>query len=86
MENPEFYNLLYEREAQFEKLENAIEQLNEAQKICIDLFYFQRKSYQQIAEIAGFSIKQVKSNIQNGKRNLQKILVKQEALKNAGKS
>lgn len=86
VENPDFYNLLYEREAQFEKLEHAVEQLSEPQKVCIDLFYFQRKSYQQIAEITGFSIKQVKSNIQNGKKNLKKILVKREALKNAGKS
>ena len=74
MEIPEFYNLLYEREAQFEKLEHAVEQINEAQKICIDLFYFQKKSYQFIAEIAGFSIKQVKSNIQNGKEILKKCL------------
>ena len=86
VENPEFFTLLTEREAQFNKIESAMEALNEAQKTCIDLFYFQRKSYQQIAEITGYSIKQVKSNIQNGKLNLQKMLVKREATKNAGKS
>jgi len=86
VENPEFFTLLTERDAQFNKIESAMEALNEAQKTCIDLFYFQRKSYQQIAEITGYSIKQVKSNIQNGKLNLQKMLVKREATKNAGKS
>lgn len=86
VENPEFYTLLYERETQFKKLETAIEQLNDAQKICIDLFYLHRNSYRQISETTGYSIKQVKSNIQNGKKNLQKMLVKQEAIKNGGKS
>ncbi|HEX9974606.1 MAG TPA: sigma-70 family RNA polymerase sigma factor [bacterium] len=86
MENPEFFTLLNERDARFKKIETAIEQLNEAQKTCIDLFYFQRKSYQQIAAITGYSVKQVKSNIQNGKKNLQKMFVKQEAIKNVGKS
>ncbi len=86
VENPEFFTLLSKRDAQFKKIETAMEQLNEAQRACIDLFYFQRKSYQQIAEITGYSVKQVKSNIQNGKKNLQKMLVKQEAIKNVEKS
>ena len=49
----------------------AINTLNENQKICIDLFYIQNKSYQEVAEITGFSINQVKTNIQNGKRLLK---------------
>lgn len=56
----------------------AISQLNEEQKTCIELFYLQHKSYQEIAESTGFDIKQVKSFIQNGKRNLKIHLLKKK--------
>jgi RNA polymerase sigma-70 factor (ECF subfamily) len=49
----------------------AIDTLNESQKICIDLFYIQNKSYQEVADITGYSLNQVKTNIQNGKRLLK---------------
>lgn len=49
----------------------AINTLNENQKVCIDLFYMQNKSYQEVAEATGFSVNQVKTNIQNGKRLLK---------------
>lgn len=52
----------------------AIEELNNEQKQCVTLFYLDKKSYTQIAEITGYSMMQVKSYIQNGKRNL-KIVV-----------
>ena len=55
-------------------LENAILQLNDAQKRCVELFYLQKKSYQEVADSTGFSLKQVKSHLQNGKRNLRLIL------------
>jgi DNA-directed RNA polymerase specialized sigma24 family protein len=38
---------------------------------CIRLFYLQEKNYQEIMQITGFSYKEVKSNLQNGKRNLK---------------
>ena len=49
----------------------AIEQLNTEQKICITLFYLEKKSYQQVSDQTGFSLMQVKSYIQNAKRNLR---------------
>lgn len=52
----------------------AINTLNENQKVCIDLFYIQNKSYQEVADVTGFSINQVKTNIQNGKRLLKTYL------------
>lgn len=52
----------------------AINKLNNEQRICIELFYLQNKSYSQIIEITNFSNNQVKSFIQNGKRNLRNIL------------
>lgn len=60
-----------EKEKQFIALENAINELKDEQKKCIDLFYLKEKSYIEIAEITGFTINEVKSYIQNGKRNLK---------------
>ena len=53
------------------QLENALQQLNVEQQQCVTLFYIDKKSYQDITEQTGFSLLQVKSNIQNGKRNLK---------------
>jgi RNA polymerase sigma-70 factor (ECF subfamily) len=52
----------------------AINTLNESQKICIDLFYIQNRSYKEVAETTGYTINQVKTNIQNGKRLLKSYL------------
>lgn len=58
-------------ELKMEALESALETLRDEQKTCIQLFYFEAKSYQEIAELVGLDIKKVKSAIQNGKRNLK---------------
>ncbi len=58
-------------------MEEALHQLNAEQKTCVTLFYLQKQSYQQIAAATGYSLMQVKSHIQNGKRNL-KILVEKK--------
>ncbi len=62
------------KEAQLQKLESAVEELGDEQRRCIELFYLQEKSYREIVAITGFSEKQVKSYLQNGKRNLKRIL------------
>ena len=59
------------KEEQITMLEDAIETLKEEQKICIKLFYLERKSYQEITHQLSMDIKKVKSAIQNGKRNLK---------------
>ena len=51
-------------------LELALTHLKEEQRTCIELFFLQEKKYEEVAELTGFSAKQVKSYIQNGKRNL----------------
>ncbi len=56
-------------------LEKAITTLKEEQRICIELFFLQEKCYNEVAGITGFSIKQVKSYIQNGKRNLANVML-----------
>jgi RNA polymerase sigma-70 factor (ECF subfamily) len=63
-----------EREAQLRHLPAALKQLNAEQKLCIELFYLQGKSYQEVAEATGYNLNQVKSYIQNGKRNLKIVL------------
>jgi RNA polymerase sigma factor (sigma-70 family) len=57
-----------------QSLAEAITKLNKPQQLCIDLFYLQEKSYQEIMKLTGFEFGQVKSYIQNGKRNLKTIL------------
>jgi RNA polymerase sigma factor (sigma-70 family) len=64
------------KEATLEKIEPAIAMLDEQQRACITLFYLQKKSYKQITDETGFSFEQVKSYIQNGKRNLKILLTK----------
>jgi RNA polymerase sigma factor (sigma-70 family) len=59
----------------FEQLQRAMENLDNEQKQCIELFFLQEKSYKEVAEVTGFSMNQVKSYIQNGKRNLKNILI-----------
>ncbi len=63
-------------EQQLVLLEEAINQLNEEQRICVDLFYLKKYCYQDVAEIAGFTLLEVKSYIQNGKRNLKNYMLK----------
>jgi len=65
------------KEKHLTNLEEGIKQLNEEQKLCVELFYLQEKCYQEIAEETGFTMKQVKSYIQNGKRNLKIYLTRQ---------
>jgi RNA polymerase sigma-70 factor (ECF subfamily) len=60
-----------DQELQMQLLETAITTLNTEQKTCIQLFYLQKKSYFEITQSTGYSLLQVKSYIQNGKRNLK---------------
>ena len=62
------------KEDQFEQLETAMAALKPEQQQCVQLFFIEQKCYQEIAETTGFGLKQVKSYIQNGKRNLKIIL------------
>lgn len=64
------------KEYRLQHLELAINGLNPEQKRCISLFYLQRKSYQEITEETGYTLLQVKSYIQNGKRNLRLLMEK----------
>lgn len=65
-----------QKDAALSALDEALEELNEDQKQCIVLFYLQKKSYNDIALMTGYSPMQIKSHIQNGKRNLKIIMEK----------
>lgn len=65
-----------EKDRALDSLSKALGELNKEQQLCVTLFYLEKKSYQQVADITGFSLMQVKSNIQNGKRNLKIIMEK----------
>jgi RNA polymerase sigma factor (sigma-70 family) len=65
-----------EKEKKLELMSISLNELSHEQKQCVTLFYLGKKSYQQIADETGYTIMQVKSYIQNGKRNLKSILEK----------
>lgn len=57
-------------------LRKCIEQLKKDQKKCIELFYYQNCSYQEISKALNIEEHKVKSYLQNGKRNLKICLEK----------
>jgi RNA polymerase sigma factor (sigma-70 family) len=63
-----------EKDIALTQMETALQQLNAEQQQCITLFYLDKKSYHEITEQTGYTLLQVKSNIQNGKRNLKLML------------
>ena len=67
---------LLEDEKTYEMMGEALKELNPEQQQCVTLFYLQKKSYQEISDITGYTMMQVKSYIQNGKRNLRILIEK----------
>ena len=60
-----------EDERKMSLLENCLEKLRQEQKVCIESFYLQQKTYAEIGNSYGMNSNQVKSFIQNGRRNLK---------------
>jgi len=71
MENSVEMHPLEEEESDMERLRECIERLKEEQQGCIRLFFYEGCSYRQISERLGIGENDVKSYIQNGKRNLR---------------
>jgi len=65
-----------DKDRQLELMSDCLQDLNIDQKQCVTLFYLEKKSYQEIADQTGYTLMQVKSYIQNGKRNLKLLLGK----------
>ncbi|MDP9230251.1 MAG: sigma-70 family RNA polymerase sigma factor [Bacteroidota bacterium] len=68
--------LLLQNEHTLDLMNVALKELNHEQQQCVTLFYLEKKSYQQVSDRTGYSMMQVKSHIQNGKRNLKLLIEK----------
>ncbi len=78
MENHDLLHQNNEEDREHE-IQLMLQQLNllpEHQKICLQLFYLEKKCYKEIVDQTGFDLKKVKSYIQNGKRKLKQNLIK----------
>lgn len=57
-----------------ELMHSCLPKLKEKQRVCIELFYLKNKSYLEIVQETNYSVNEVKSYIQNGKRNLKLLI------------
>lgn len=60
-----------DKDAHVKILHECMEKLDGFQKSCVELFYFKKMSYMAISEQLGVKFNQVRSRIQNGRRNLK---------------
>lgn len=60
-----------------QEMKSCLPKLKERQRMCVEQFYLHNKSYQDIANETGFNLNEIKSHIQNGKRNL-KLLIEEQ--------
>ena len=80
MESDEILHLLDKEssdEGRIQALNHCIEKLSEPQRLCIVNFFLEEMSYADVSEKTGYTVKSVKSNVQNGKRNLKICMEKQ---------
>lgn len=61
-------------EVMMDHMQTCLSELKDNQKVCVELFYLKGQSYQQICDKTNFSLNEVKSFIQNGKRNLKLLI------------
>ncbi|MEO9021529.1 MAG: sigma-70 family RNA polymerase sigma factor [Ginsengibacter sp.] len=71
-------NELVEKDNLIFRMQEAIKKLNPEQQHCVNLFYLEKKSYAEVSQITGFTLLQVKSHLQNGKRNLKMMMEKND--------
>ena len=67
-------NGVLEKEENFKKLEYCLSTLTDDQQKAIRLFYLEGKCYNEIVEATGQEWNQVRSFIQNGRRNLKNCM------------
>lgn len=76
MQFPDFDCLIVGDEEKVDWLQKAIDGLNADQKECINLFYFRKMSYHEIMEMKKWEMDQVRSHLQNARRNIRIYLEK----------
>jgi RNA polymerase sigma-70 factor (ECF subfamily) len=83
MQNEENVHLngVLEKEENLQRLEYCLATLSEDQRRAVQLFYLDGKCYNEIVELMGQEWNQVRSFIQNGRRNLKLCMEKSEASK-----
>ena len=72
-------NGVLEKEENFKKLEYCLSTLSDEQRDTVKLFYLEGKCYNEIVELTGVEWNQVRSLIQNGRRNLKNCMEKAES-------
>ena len=72
-------NGVFEKEEDFKKLEGCLGSLADKQREAIRLFYLDGKCYNEITEMMELDWNQVRSLIQNGRRNLKLCMEKKQA-------
>ncbi|OSZ77496.1 RNA polymerase subunit sigma-70 [Chitinophagaceae bacterium IBVUCB2] len=72
-------NGVLEKEENFKKLEHCLGTLSNEQRDTVKLFYLDGKCYNEIVELTGLEWNQVRSLIQNGRRNLKICMEKPES-------
>lgn len=63
-----------EKEEQLTAMEGCLEKLPDKQQQSVRLFFLEEKCYKEISDSTGYSLNEVKSYIQNGKRNLKNCM------------
>ncbi|MDR0334163.1 MAG: sigma-70 family RNA polymerase sigma factor [Dysgonamonadaceae bacterium] len=78
VENNDFFTLIDKQETEEKNaaLKYCMTTLPDEQQTSINYFYLEEKSYADIVVLTGFALNQVKSYIQNGKRNLKNCITK----------
>ncbi len=72
------HNGVLEKEQRLTLMEDCMETLPKDQRRSVELFYLKNKCYHEIAEMTGLEWNKVRSQIQNGKRNLRLCMEKKQ--------
>lgn len=75
-------NGVLQKEEHFKQLQVCMENLPAKQMIVIKMFYLEERSYNEIADRTGLEWTQVRSFIQNGRRNLKICMEKAKSMDN----
>jgi RNA polymerase sigma-70 factor (ECF subfamily) len=74
LEIPHLGEDVEDQEQQLQRMENCLQQLPDLQQLCIRRFYYDDKSYKEIAEMEQMDLGTIRSYIQNGRRNLKNCM------------
>ena len=77
VENQAIFTLtdIAQSQEETEALEYCLTTLPDEQRVSVNYFFYEDKSYADIVDLTGFALTKVKSYIQNGKRNLKNCII-----------